>query len=174
MTQHDASTTSVLSDLTQFSDEEVFATWVAAMRELRRRDILRSDNTPTGDYAEWLVATRLGLVLEGNATSGFDARGPDGTRYQIKARRLPTAKTSRQLSALRNLDQDPFDVLIVVLFTSAFEVFECWKIPITVVREHAKYRSHVNGHILHARGAVLADERTVRVPAVESAGCPTP
>lgn len=79
------------------------------MEALRRRGILRSDNTPTGDYAEWLVARSLGLTLENNSTSGYDATNPDGTRYQIKARRLVTPKTSRQLSPLRRLDQDPFD-----------------------------------------------------------------
>ncbi len=157
------------SQLRHLSDLEVLATWTAAMQELRRRDILRSDNTPTGDYAEWLVATRLGLVLEPNSKSGFDAKGSDGIRYQIKARRLATAKTSRQLSPIRNLDHNPFDFLIVVLFGPRFDVLECCQIPLEVVREHAKYRSHVNGHILHARGAVLEDERTVKLFAVESA-----
>jgi hypothetical protein len=137
---------------------------------LRRRDIIRSDNTPTGDYAEWLVATRLGLVLEHNAKSGFDAKGSDGIKYQIKARRLATAKTSRQLSPIRNLDHNPFDFLIVLLFGPAFDVLECWQIPLEVVRKHAKYNKHVNGHILHARGAVLEDERTVKLFAIDSVG----
>jgi hypothetical protein len=152
------------------TDREVFATWVAAMTELRRRGILRSDNTPTGDYAEWIVARALGLSLEGNSTAGFDAISGDGTRFQIKARRLATAKSSRQLSAIRKLDGDPFDYLIVVLFGPEFNVLECWQIPVQVVREHAKYHAHVNGHRLHARGAVLADPRTIRLPEVEAQG----
>ncbi len=139
------------------------------MEALRRRGILRSDNTPTGDYAEWLVARSLGLTLENNSKSGYDATNPDGTRYQIKARRLVTPKTSRQLSPLRRLDQDPFDYLIVVLFGPGFEVHECWQIPIEVVRAHAVYREHVNGHILHARGAVLADDTSTRIRSLESA-----
>lgn len=154
-------------DLTELTDQQVFATWAAAMAELKRRGIVRSDNTPTGDYAEWLIASRLGLTLEGNSQAGYDAVDLDGTRYQIKARRLPTPKTSRQLSTIRNLDKDPFDKLIAVLFGPAFEVLECWQIPIELVREHATYRTHVNGHTLFARGAVLADERTVRLSEVE-------
>jgi hypothetical protein len=156
-----------LPDLRSLTDREVFATWVAAMTELRRRGIIRSDNTPTGDYAEWLVASRLGLVLEANSQSGYDAIGPDGVRYQIKARRLATTKSSRQLSTIRNLDKDPFDMPIAVIFGPAFEVLECWQIPIKVVREHTTYRAHVNGHTLFAAGPVLADERTVRLSSVE-------
>ena len=138
------------------------------MTELQRRGILRSDNTPTGDYAEWIVSQALGLSLEGNSKAGYDAIGSDGTRYQIKARRLVTTKTSRQLSAIRNLDQDPFDYLIIVLFGPAFEVLECWQVPIDVVREHAIWTKHVNGHRLHARGAVLSDPRVTRLSHVES------
>ncbi|MDQ3612966.1 MAG: hypothetical protein M3412_01450, partial [Chloroflexota bacterium] len=150
---------SAISDL---SDAEVFTMWVSALMELRRREILRSFNTPTGDYAEWLVARTLGLTLENNSRSGFDAVGPDGTRYQIKARWLATPKSNRQLSVIRNLDADPFDYLIVVLFGPGFEITECWQIPIDVVRKHARYVAHVNGHRLLARGALLADPGTVR------------
>jgi hypothetical protein len=156
-----------LPSLTELSDREVLAIWASTMTELQRRGILRSDNTPTGDYAEWLVSKTLGLALEGNSMAGYDAIGPDGTRYQIKARRLVTAKTSRQLSALRNLDQDPFDFLIMVLFGPAFDVLECWQVPVDVVREHADWTQHVNGHRLHARGAVLSDPRTIRLRVVE-------
>lgn len=153
--------------LTELSDREVLALWAGTMIELQRRGILRSDNTPTGDYAEWIVSQALGLSLESNSRAGYDAIGLDGTRYQIKARRLVTAKTSRQLSALRNLDQDPFDFLIIVLFGPSFDVLECWQVPVNVVREHAVWTKHVNGHRLHARGAVLSDPRTIRLTIVE-------
>jgi len=156
-----------LIDLTRLSDREVFATWAAAMAELRHRGIVRSDNMPTGDYAEWLVARRLGLALETSSQAGYDAAGPDGVRYQIKARRLATKKSSRQLSAIRNFDKDPFDMLIAVIFDPGFEVLECWQIPIDVVRKHATYRSHVNGHTLFVQGVVLTDQRTLRLSEVE-------
>lgn len=158
---------SALPTLTELTDREVLALWASTMTELQRRGILRSDNTPTGDYAEWIVSQALGLSLEGNSKSGYDAVGPDGTRYQIKARRLATAKTSRQLSALRNLDQDPFDFLIIVLFGPSFDVLECWQVPVDVVRERATYVAHVNGHRLLARGAVLTDSRVKRLTEVE-------
>lgn len=151
------------SALAHLPDQEVFRLWVSTLTELRRRGILRSFNTPTGDYAEWLVANSLGLTLASNSKSGYDALGPDSTRYQIKARWLATPKSTRQLSFIRNLDDDPFDFLIIVLFGADFNVLECWQIPINVVREHARYVAHVNGHRLMASGALLADQRVLRI-----------
>lgn len=150
------------------SDRDLFSIWVSTMEELRRRNILRSDNTPTGDYAEWLVSQALGLSLQRNAQAGYDAVDSAGIRYQIKARRLATAKTSRQLSALRRLHDDPFDFLIAVLFGPTFEVVECWQIPIEVVKEYAVYRSHVNAHLLYARDPMLLDKRITRLVAIEN------
>jgi hypothetical protein len=153
--------------LDALSDRDVLALWADTMSELQRRGILRSDNSPTGDYAEWVVSQALGLTLEDNSKAGYDAVNTDGARYQIKARRLMSEKTSRQLSAIRNLDRNPFDYLIIVLFGPAFEVLECWQVPIEVVREHAVYVPYVNAHRLHARGAVLNDPRVERLNAIE-------
>lgn len=150
-------------DMTSLADQEVFRLWAASMRELTRRELIRSANNPTGDYGEVLVARRLGLQLVGSSTAAYDAVAPDGTRYQIKARRLQNAKTSRQLGAIRNLDQGGFDHLVVVLFDGDFGLTEMWRLPIDLVREHAVYRKHVNAHILHARGPVLADARAERL-----------
>ena len=149
------------------TDRELFSIWVSIMAELRRRKILRSDNTPTGDYAEWLVSQTLGLKLEANAKAGYDAVDALGNRYQIKARRLATEKTSRQLSAIRNLNSDPFDQLIVVIFGTEFQVLECWQIPIDVVRKHAIFTPHVNAHRLHAQGSLLLDHKVTRLVAIE-------
>ena len=156
-----------MEDLSHLSDSDVLALWVSAMDELRRRGITRSANNPTGDYAERFIAEKLHLSLQGNSAAGYDAIGADGTRYQIKSRRLATPQTSRQLSPIRNLKRNPFDYLIVLLLGPKFYVLECWKIPIDAVRDYAKYRSHVNGHILHASGAVLLDQRTVRLAEIE-------
>ncbi|HEV2127760.1 MAG TPA: hypothetical protein VGR22_03985, partial [Thermomicrobiales bacterium] len=97
-------TGSALGDIGSWTDQEVFRLWVSAMMELRKREILRSFNTPTGDYAEWLVANDLGLTLENTSAAGHDAVDSEGTRYQIKARWLAPSRSSRQLSIIRNLD----------------------------------------------------------------------
>jgi len=83
--------------------------------ELRRRGATRTSNC-TGDFAEMLVCKALGLKQAATAAKNVDAIGPDGTRYQIKARRLTPWTKSRQLGGLRDLNDGHFDYLAGVLF----------------------------------------------------------
>src|SRR2546427_7189050 len=119
--------------------------WGRVMAELRVRKIVRSSNSPIADFADTLVAKLLNLAVVANSTASYDAIRADGWRYQIKARRVTKANQSRQLSAIRNLDTGGFDFLIVVVFDERrFKPLEIWQFPIDLVREHAKYRAHVN------------------------------
>jgi hypothetical protein len=151
-------------DMTTLSNEDVFRLWAGALSELRRRGLTRTADSPVGGYGELLVAQRLGLELAGNAVAAFDAIDKtDGSRYQIKSRRVKPGAKSPQLSAIRNLHHEGFDYLVVVVFEEDLAVRGMWKLPIEVVREHATYRKHVNAHILYARDAVLADPRVERL-----------
>lgn len=125
--------------------------------ELRSRKIVRTSNSPVGDYAEWLVANRLGLTLATNSTSGYDAVDQSGVKYQIKCRRLTQHNSSRQLSAIRNLNNHDFDYLIAVLFNEKYEVKQVVKIPHEIIGKYASFRKHVNAHILILRENILND-----------------
>jgi len=127
--------------------------------ELKSRGILRTMNNPVGDYAEWLVASALGLKLAKNSAAGHDAESEEGKKIQIKARRVSHNNKSRQLGAIRNLDKGDFDELVAVIFNESYEVVEAVSIPHSVIAEYSTYRSHVNAHILHLRGALLSDSR---------------
>ena len=48
-------------DMTTLTNEEVFGLWADALKELRRRGVTRSANSPVADYGELLVAQRLSL-----------------------------------------------------------------------------------------------------------------
>ena len=109
-------------EFTGLADDEVLRLWAAAMAELRRRGVIRTANNPIGDYAEYVAARHFGLEQADGSTAAFDGRDRDGTRYQIKARRMSGKTPSRVLSALRNLDQDGFDYLVVVLFEDDFRL----------------------------------------------------
>jgi hypothetical protein len=128
---------------------------------LKQRGVVRTRNNPVGDYAEWLVAQRLGLSLEHNSKFGYDATNTSGERFQIKSRRLDPSNKSRQLSVIRNLDTGEFDYLIGILFDRDFTVKEAYKIPHGVIAKYASFSKHQNGHILHLRGDIL------RAPSVE-------
>ena len=47
-------------DLREFSVIELLRLSRAAVTELRARGIVRTANSPAGDYAEWLVARAVG------------------------------------------------------------------------------------------------------------------
>jgi hypothetical protein len=90
--------------------------------ELIERGVVRTQNNPLGDYTEWLVAKAFNLELAGNSKAGYDALDTDGTKIQIKGRRLTLKNFSRQLSAIRNYNEKDFDVLITILFNEVFDV----------------------------------------------------
>lgn len=127
----------------------------AILDELRRRDVVRSANSPISDYAELLFCQAFGWLREGSSAAGYDARDvTTGVRYQIKARRLNIATGSRQLSALRNLSNDPFDVLAGVLFNPDFTILRSALVPIALVKSRTRHSSHTNSDIFHLRDDV--------------------
>ncbi|AXE29333.1 hypothetical protein DK842_05085 [Chromobacterium phragmitis] len=127
------------------------------LARLRESKVLRSENNPTGDYTEWLLTQKLGLRREPNSRKGFDAVDVDGTRIQIKGRRITPRNTSRQLSVIRQLEDQPFDWLIAVIFDENWKVIRAMKLHWSVVMEHSICRARVNGHVLILRDDLLDD-----------------
>ncbi len=126
-------------NLSALADDDLLRLWTRVMDELLQRGVVRTANNPIADYAESLVATRLDLQLAGRSTAGYDAIARDGTRFQIKARRLLRENANRRLSPIRNLDHDIFDVLVVVLFAADFSTRGIWQMPVDVIRERARF-----------------------------------
>jgi len=139
---------SILNLLGQFAD---------ILDELKRRGVVRTRNNPVADYAEWLAADALGLALERNSKSGFDAKNNKGERFQIKGRRLDVTNKSRQLSVIRNLAAKEFDYLIGILFDHDFKVIEAYKIPYKLIEKYARFSEHQNGYILQLKGPIIQE-----------------
>lgn len=140
----DRSQNDVVKTLETLSVSDLLSLHVSIMDELRARDVVRSANNPTGDLAEYYFCKSFGWHQENNSAKGFDATGTNGTRYQIKGRRVHRRNKSRQLSAIRDLGG--FDVLAAVLFDDNFQVIKAALIPVDVVGEHSKYIEHTNSH----------------------------
>ena len=51
-------------DLSAFSEPGLFALYRAILSELKHRGVIRTENAPVGDYAEYLVAIGSGAGLE--------------------------------------------------------------------------------------------------------------
>ncbi len=124
--------------------------------ELRARDVIRSENNLTGDLAETLFCKAFDWHQETNSTRGYDATDGKGVRYQIKGRRIHQHRRNkpRQLSAIRDINDKPFDVLAAVLFDENFRVTKAALIPIARVRKLSTFKSHTNGHNFILRDAV--------------------
>lgn len=133
---------------------ELLALHAQIIEVLRDRSVLRSANNPVGDYAETLFCQAFGWQMAAASVKGFDALDAHGTRFQIKGRRLHEANGSRQLSALRNLDSRPFDVLAGVLFNADYSVHRAALIPHRLVLSNTRDSPHTNSRLFYLRDAV--------------------
>ena len=129
-------------NLKSISIAELLSLHVGISGELRTRGIMRGENIPTGDLAEFLFCRCYSWNQAANSEKAFDAKDGQGNRYQIKGRRLNQHNPSRQLSAIRDLEG--FDVLAAVLFDHEYRVSRAALIPNEVVRNRSKHVAHDN------------------------------
>ncbi|CAA2137029.1 hypothetical protein [Methylobacterium bullatum] len=138
--------------------KELLTTYATVMAELRRRGVVRTGNSPVGDYAEILFSKAFVWTLEGNSAAGYDAVDANGLRYQIKGRQLSVSNASRQLSAIRKIDDCAFDYLAAVLFDPDFRVRRAAIVPNVLVRARARRSDHTNSWIFYLDERVWAEE----------------
>jgi hypothetical protein len=139
--------------LEEFSVDQLLLLNALTIEELIKRGVVRTRNNPVGDYTEWLVSNKLGFELLENSHAGYDAVDRNGIRIQIKSRRHSGNNMSNQLGVFRNLDQNPFDFLVAVIFDWDYSAILAVKMPITSIKRFAKFSSHQNGYILTLIGS---------------------
>lgn len=135
---------SVPLHLTKKSTRELFTLFGAALAELKNRGVTRSTNNPIADYAELLFEKALRLERAPRSTKGYDAFDRAGRKYEVKGRRMTTHNSSRQLSALRGLNQKHSDFLGGVLFNEDFSVFRACLVPHKQVLRHSTFVHQTN------------------------------
>lgn len=162
---HTQNRNSLLNRVTALSVAELLVLHAEIGEELRDRGVVRSANNPTGDLAEYLFCSAFGWKQAPNSERGYDATGQDGTRYQIKGRRIHRRNKSRQLSAIRDIDGQHFDILAGVLFDDDFNVIKAALIPIAFVIERSTFIAHTNSNKFMLRDDVwnAGDVRDVTV-----------
>lgn len=155
----------LMTELGILTSSQLLALHAEIMEELRVRGVTRSSNNPTGDLAEYLFCKAFGWEQAGNSNPNIDAIGEDGSRYQIKGRRVTRHNKSRQLSAIRNLPDGHFDCLAAVLFGEDYGVMRAAIIPFEIVTGRATYIAHTNSHKFMLRDDVwdVPDVRDVTV-----------
>ena len=130
-----------MGNLKDLSIAELLRLHVGINDELRSREVVRGENSPTGDLAEFLFCRCYSWEQAGNSEKAFDAKDDQGNRYQIKGRRLNKYNPSRQLSAIRDFD---FEFLAAVLFDHEYRVSRGALIPKEVICKHSKHVKHDN------------------------------
>jgi hypothetical protein len=139
-----------LPDLAAVETRSLFALYRSILKELKERGVVRTENAPTGDYAEYLVAKALGGVLAPNSEKRWDVLLQNGERIQVKSRVVadPPRAGQRQLSPFRSFE---FDVAVIVLLRDDdFDVWRAVMVPAAIIESHSTHRSHVNGHVAFA------------------------
>jgi hypothetical protein len=144
-------------DLSNTSTVGLLRAYGTILDELRKRSIVRSSNSPLSDYAELLFCEAFGWARQNGSAAGYDAIDAAGQRYQIKARRITShRRSSRQLSAIRNIDQGPFHHLAGILFDHDFQITCAVLVPFEVVRARSDFVPHTNSHKFHLREDVCS------------------
>ena len=98
------------------SIHDLLVGYAMTLAELRQRGVLRTNNAPVGDYAEWLLHQTLGGTLAASTSAkSSDLTLDDGRRVQVKARVVADPPTGGQLqtSPFRSWD---FDLAALMLF----------------------------------------------------------
>ena len=140
--------------------KEKLKAYAGILDSLKSAGIVRTYNSPVGDYAEWLVSEKLGLELQKNSKAGFDALDNNTkTRYQIKSRWTHPGNNNRRLNVIRDYDTKPFDYLIAVVFGEQFEVEEAYSIPHEVIGEYFPLNNHQNGIVVTLTQQFVSDSR---------------
>jgi len=149
--------------MTEIPTAQLLATFGKTLEELRRRGVARSENIPTGDFAEYLACRAFSLKPAANSTKGYDATDAEGNRIQIKGRRITAYNSSTQLSALRDLGTDSFDFLIVILFNAAYRATAAYRFTIASCREVGQYVPRTNSHTVFANRTMISHSDTIDI-----------
>lgn len=107
--------------------------------ELKRREIVRTSNSPLGDYAEFLYCKAYGWEQKNNSEKDIDAVDTNGIRYQIKSRTLKNGKVKIPLSAIRRLPENIFDFAAVILFNPNYSIYRSALIPHKIILNGASH-----------------------------------
>ena len=146
---------------------QLLEAYAAILAELRRRRVVRTNNAPVGDYAEWLVAQAFNGELAGStASKSYDLTLPDRRRVQVKARLVsrPPARGQLQASVFRSFD---FELAaFVLLHESDYAVERAVLVPCGVVQEVATRIEHVNGWRIMMTAAVMDHPESEDITAI--------
>lgn len=110
------------------------------LQELKLREIVRGNNKPIGDVAEYIVQAARGGELMPNSTKSHDIEDPLGKKIQVKARAMKGL--SGKFSAFRSFG---FDSAVLLVFDPrSFEIIWAREVNVTELKQAATHRKWTN------------------------------
>lgn len=133
-----------LTPLTGLSVGDLLATYANVLSELHTRNLIRTNNAPIGDLAEYCAATVYDGLLAPNSEKGFDLTTHDNHRVQVKVRQIrPGGSKSAVFSPMRSFG---FDICVFIVIDSATNrVVAAREWNADEVQEHGSFKKHTNG-----------------------------
>jgi len=111
-------------------------------RTAPRRELVRTNNKPLGDVAEYVVWLARGGVLERNSTKSHDITTPSGHRIQVKAMENRAAGAGAKFSSFRSAG---YHTAVFLVFDAAFEIMEAYEVGADHIEQHVRFVPHVAG-----------------------------
>lgn len=131
-----------LPDVTRLSVKHLMRLELSVVKELRRRHLVRTNNKPLGDIAEYVVWLARGGVLEPNSTKSHDITTASGHRIQVKAMANRAAGAGARFSPFRSAG---YHTAVFLVFDSAFEIVEALEVDAEQIEVHVRFIPHVAG-----------------------------
>ncbi|WP_440312755.1 DUF6998 domain-containing protein [Leucobacter chromiireducens] len=131
-----------LPDVTRLPVKQLLRLEASIVTELRRRDLVRTNNKPLGDIAEHVVWLARGGVLEPNSTKSHDITTSAGQRIQVKAMANRAAGAGARFSPFRSAD---YHTAVFLVFDAEFEIVKAYEVVAEHIEEHVRFVPHVAG-----------------------------
>lgn len=143
-------------DLSQAPANALFSLQGQLLAELRHRGVLRTNNPPVGDYAEWLVWRALGQErLPVNSTKSYDLVSEQFGKVQVKARLVSSPAKSGQLQASPFRSEEFDHAAFVLLSAVDFSVVSAVILPLDAVKSRWSWRPQVRGWTVLMNGPTM-------------------
>lgn len=141
--------------LPDLSVGELLDSYRRILSSLRSRGLVRTNNAPIGDLAEYCAAVVYDGLLTPNSEKSYDLVAEDGRRIQVKVRLIrPSTSKAATFSPIRSFEFDGCVFLLVD--DDAGEVITARELTVDEVRLHGRHREHTNGVVVRigqVRGA---------------------
>lgn len=117
--------------MTKKSIKDLLLLEKAVIQALKDKGVIKTNNNlgenlVVGDLSEKLFAETFNLSIEKKTNSGYDCISPKGGRYIVKGKIWPKDQDVIRFASSKDLQNDMFDYLGIVLFDENLEVIKAW------------------------------------------------